>query len=168
MMCDQPGRCERNRYAVSSFHQRACWNLPYDTSGYAGSPSTIRLVNVPSRSTVTVTVSPAVSGGWASRPRRPHSSARHPPPQVPEPNTSPGLTQVPREAYAIISPQEKAIEAKVSWPISVPLTDAVIDRSNDLAARADSSSSGVTSTGPSVVAVSLALTAPKGSWISVN
>src|SRR6516165_9652424 len=120
----------------------------------------MRLINVPSRSTVTVTVSPAASAGLASRPCRPQSSARHPPPQVPDPSTSPGSTQVPRDACATISPHENAIEAKVSWPIWVPLTDAVMGKSKDLAARADSSSSGVTSTGPNVVAVSFPFTGP--------
>jgi hypothetical protein len=67
-------------------------------TNYAELSAAIRLTSVPSRSTLTVTVSPAVSGRWASRPWRPHSSARHPPPQVPDPNPSPGMTQVPRDA----------------------------------------------------------------------
>jgi hypothetical protein len=72
-------------------------------SSAGSAPGITRLLIEPSPSTVMVATSPGRSGGGSSAPRHPNSSARQPAPQVSEPRTSPGRTQVPREAYAVIS-----------------------------------------------------------------
>lgn len=93
---------ENDPHSVSGHHhrqRRGPRHLARAAGMRTGSrPGTTLLLMVPSPSTVMVTTSPGASGDRPAVPCRPHSSARQPEPQVPEPRTSPGHTVVPREA----------------------------------------------------------------------
>ena len=127
--------------------------------------------SAPRRSMVSVTSSP----GSRYRPRVvSRTSRRQPEPTVPLPSRSPGRRRTSAEARAAISPNEKWALAHVPFDTStvasslVRATVARIARSGALApaARAEASSSGVTSHGPIDVAKSLPFAGPSRTVVS--